>query len=73
MSQLAIGLVLILGSIGSVYALAPRGGRQAWFIDVPLLEPLAAVVIVAMLVVGVLFLAAQFSTIDEVTMLRGGR
>jgi hypothetical protein len=73
MRELAIGLVLILGSIGSVFALAPRGGRQSWFVGVPFIEPFAAIIIVALLMLGILFVAAQFSTIDDVTMLKGVR
>ena len=73
MPELVIGLVLILASIGSMYALAPREGRSAWLIGIPFIEPFAAIVIVAVLMLGVLFIAAHFSTIDDVTMLKGGR
>jgi hypothetical protein len=73
MSELAIGLLLVLAGIGSIYALASRAGRQGWFARLPFIEPFAAIVLVASLMLGVLFVAAHFSTIDNATMLKGGR
>ena len=73
MSELAIGLLLVLAGIGSAYALAPRGRRSGWLARLSFIEPFAAIVLLASLMLGVLFVAAHFSTIDNATMLRGGR
>ena len=71
MTQLMLGLVLVFGSIGSLFALAPRGGRSAWIAGVPFVEPFVGIVIVALLMLGVLLVAAQFSAFDSIGMLRG--
>jgi uncharacterized protein YjeT (DUF2065 family) len=73
MSELAIGLLLVLAGIGSVYALAPRARRKGWFAKLSFIEPFAAIVLVASLMLGVLFVAAHFATIDNAILWKGGR
>jgi hypothetical protein len=69
-TQLTLGLLLVLGSIGSLFALAPRGGRSSRIAGIPFVEPFVGIVIVALLMLGILLVAAQFSAFDTMSMLR---
>jgi hypothetical protein len=73
MSQLLIGIVLLVVSLGLLFVCSARGAKRAWFVGVPLLEPSASIVLVTALMLGVLLIAGYFSAIDEMSMLIGGK
>ena len=68
LSQLLIGLVLAFIGIGSVAACVPRKGNLAWFVGKPFLEPGVPVAMIATSAIGLILIAAYFTTIDNASL-----
>jgi hypothetical protein len=58
----------MLVSAGSVFASIPRNGKTAWFVGKPFLAPFVSILVVTGLTIGVLLIAAYFTTIDDATL-----
>jgi cell division protein FtsX len=63
-----MGIALLVVSVGSVFASIPRHGKTAWFVGKPFLAPFMSILVVAGLTIGLLLIAAYFTTIDDVTL-----
>jgi len=68
LSQLLIGIVLLIASFGLMAFCAPRRGKSAWFVGVPFLEPGVSIVLVTGIVAGLLLIVAYFTALDEATL-----
>ncbi len=68
LSQLLIGLTLIIITIGALFACMPRGGKTVWFVGKPFLAPAATILMICTLAIGLLLIVAYFTTIDEATL-----
>ena len=73
MSELLIGVALVAMGIGSLIACMPRRGKTAWFIGKPLLESGVPIAMIAMFAIGLILVAAYFTTIDDVTLVTKAR
>jgi hypothetical protein len=67
-SQLLIGITLALIGIGSVTICVPRRGKMAWFVGKPFLEPGVPILIITTFAIGIILIAAYFTTIDSPTL-----
>jgi len=67
-TQLVSGFVLMLASLGLLMLCVPRHGKKAWFVGLPLIETGVSVVVVTGFVLGLLFIAAYFTAIDDATL-----
>ena len=54
MRDLVIGITLAIIAIGWVIASIPRGGKKAWFVGKPFLEPTLPVVMIVAFAVGLI-------------------
>ncbi|MEP7031365.1 MAG: hypothetical protein ABI830_10570 [Pseudolabrys sp.] len=68
LSQLLIGGGLVLLSIGAWIACLPRGGKTRSFVTMPFLAPAVSVVIIGCFAMGLILVAAYFTTIDDATL-----
>jgi hypothetical protein len=68
MSQLLTGLSLLVASAVAVFILRPRRGEAVWVARQPLLAPAVSVLIIGGLAIGLIMIAAYFTTIDQVTL-----
>ena len=68
MSELFIGATLLVVSVVSLIACRPRKEKKAWFVGVPFLEPGASILMITAFALGVILIAAYFTTIDDATL-----
>lgn len=68
LSQLTIGIALVLISLGTLVVCLPRKGKTARFVKTPFLAPAISVVMICELALGLILLAAYFTTIDNATL-----
>jgi hypothetical protein len=68
LSQLLTGLILLVASAVAILILLPRHGRTAWVAHQPLLAPAMSVLIIGGLAIGLILIAAYFTTIDNMTL-----
>ena len=65
LAELLTGSILLVASFGTLAALLPRKGRAISWVRKPFVEPSLAILIVAAMALGVIFLANYFTTIDN--------
>lgn len=68
MEQLLIGSALMIIGVVSLLACLPRHGKKAWFVGKPLVESGVPILMIAIFAMGVILIAAYFTTIDNATM-----
>jgi hypothetical protein len=68
MSQLLIGVVLIFIGVASLIVCLPRKGKKAWFVGKPLFESGVPILMITMFAIGIMLVAAHFTTIDDATL-----
>jgi hypothetical protein len=68
LSELLIGSTLLVISIGALIACLPRKGKKAWFVGIPFLEPGASILMITAFAIGLILIAAYFTTIDDATL-----
>ena len=68
LSQLFTGLTLLVVSAVAIFILRPRHGKTVWVGRQPLLAPAASVLIIGGLAIGLILIAAYFTTIDQMTL-----
>lgn len=70
MQNLLVGITLAIIVMGLLIACIPRGGKKAWFVGKPFLEPAAPI-----LMMGLLLVISDLTTIDEIGLsgARAGR
>ena len=68
LSELFTGIVLTCLSFGAVMICIPRHGKKAWFVGVPFLETGVSILVVTGFVLGLLFITAYFTAIDNATL-----
>jgi hypothetical protein len=67
-SELLFGITLVFITVGSMAICLPRNGKTAWFVHKPFLAPAVSVLIITGLALGLILLAAYFTTIDDATL-----
>jgi hypothetical protein len=67
-SELLIGVTLLVVSIAIFVLCLPRRGKTAWFVRVPFLAPMVAVLLIGGFAVGLIEIAAYYTTIDDLTL-----
>ena len=68
LSQLLIGITLTVIGIGLVIACVPRRGKTVWFVGNLMLEPLLPILFIGICAIGLIEIAAYFTTIEESTV-----
>jgi hypothetical protein len=68
LSELLVGTSLLILSIGALIASLPRHGKKAWFVGTPFVEPGASILMITAFAVGLILIAAYFTTIDDATL-----
>ncbi len=68
MSQLLIGLALLIVGVGSLLLCVPRRGKTAWFVGMPLFESGVPILMIGAFAIGLILIAAYFTTIDDATL-----
>ena len=67
-AKLLIGLALLLSSVGALMVLRPRGGKTISWTTKPFVGPLLGVLITVAFGVGIILVAAYFTTIDNMKL-----
>ena len=65
MQNLLVGITLIIIAIGWLKVCIPRGGKKAWFIRKPFLEPAVPILMIGIFAVGLILIIDHLTTIDE--------
>ena len=68
LSQLLIGIVLLVIGIGLVIACVPRREKTAWFVGNPILEPILPILMIAICTIGLVEIVGYFTTIEELNV-----
>jgi hypothetical protein len=68
MRDLIFGIALMLVSGVLVAACRPRNGQTLSLVKKPLVGPALGILITASFAIGILFIAAYFTTIDEIAI-----
>jgi hypothetical protein len=68
LSELLLGITLTVFGIGSLIAFLPRQGKTAWFARKPILAPGVPILMITAFAVGLILIAAYFTSIDEATL-----
>ena len=66
MQNLLVGITLIIIAIGWLIVCVPRGGKKAWFVGKPFLEPAVPILMIVTALVGLLLVISHLTTIDEI-------
>jgi hypothetical protein len=73
MAELLSGIALLCISLGVLMAVRPRKGKPIGWVRKPFVGPTLAIVLVAGIGMGTVFLANYFTTIDDMTFIRKQR
>ncbi|MFN3659211.1 MAG: hypothetical protein ACK4UO_18345 [Pseudolabrys sp.] len=57
--MLLTGIVLFVIGVGALFVSIPRGGKYAWFVDRPFLEPAAPILMIFAIVSGAILVAGH--------------
>jgi hypothetical protein len=68
LQQLLVGVTLVVIATGLLTVWVPRGGKMAWFVEKPVLETGASLLLITTFAVGLVLLASRFTTIDNISM-----
>jgi len=66
--QLLVGGALVIAGLVVLLVSIPRHGKKAWFVKVPFLEPTMSILIISSFAIGLILIAAYFTTIDDATI-----
>jgi hypothetical protein len=69
-AELTLGIALVVISIVAFIASLPRHGITKRFVRMPFIAPTVSNVIIGGLAIGIIEIAAYFTTIDEMTLTR---
>ena len=68
LAELTLGIVLMVVSIAAFVACLPRNGKTKRFVQLPFIAPAVSIVIIGGLAIGLIEIAAYFTTIDDMTL-----
>jgi hypothetical protein len=66
--QLTIGSAMVIAGLAVLFVSLPRHGKKAWFVKVPFVEPTMSILIISSFAIGLILIAAYFTTIDDATI-----
>ncbi len=69
LSELLIGITALFISFGLVIVCLPRKGKTVWFVRTPFVAPAVSILIISGLALGLILIAAYFTTIDDATLM----
>ncbi len=68
LAELILGIALTVISIIAFIACLPRNGITKRFVRIPFIAPTVSIVIIGGLAIGLIEIAAYFTTIDDMTL-----